>query len=273
MKLRRSCILLLVVMRARRLTRPQMDIISPRGTRRSTPMSLEHLSSSSSSSSSSVFANNNQQLLFSTLHSKSSHYKLSQSKMQDKIPKGEETEEETMKDQMREGYCKEACDYKAPKRVSDNIIPHILNLYASCATPQDFDIYAPHATFEDPLMRAHGVKQIKSAFYSIGKVFSESKIVDYSIQENVLSQGKTEILIDNKQYYKFLGKDINMISLIKLYTEDGKIVRHEDWWDKKPIWNRETVSLPFVGRITEATRRASMMATHALMSFGKDPNM
>lgn len=28
--------------------------------------------------------------------------------------------------------------------------------YASCATPQDFEIYAENATFEDPLMRANG---------------------------------------------------------------------------------------------------------------------
>lgn len=28
--------------------------------------------------------------------------------------------------------------------------------YASRATPQDFEIYAPHATFEDPLMQAQG---------------------------------------------------------------------------------------------------------------------
>ncbi|KAK6135936.1 hypothetical protein DH2020_030319 [Rehmannia glutinosa] len=104
-------------------------------------------------------------------------------------------------------------------------------------------------------------------------VFSESRIVDYSIKENIISPGKTEILIDNKQYYKFLGKGIDMISLIKLYTEDGKIVRHEDWWNKKPLWNRETVKVPLVGRITEATRRASMFATHVLMGFGKDPSM
>ncbi|KAG8380666.1 hypothetical protein BUALT_Bualt06G0039600 [Buddleja alternifolia] len=145
--------------------------------------------------------------------------------------------------------------------------------YASRATPQDFEIYAPNAIFEDPLMCAHGVKQIKSAFYSLSKAFSESRIVDYTIQENVISPGKMKILIDNKQYYKFLGKDINMISLIKLYTENGKIVRHEDWWDKKPIWNRETIQTPLIGRITEATRRASMLATHAFMRFGKDPTM
>lgn len=69
--------------------------------------------------------------------------------------------------------------------------------YGSCATARDFEIYAAHATFEDPLMRAHGyvydlfphhrsiislllfhsffhsrVKQIKSAFYTLPKVTS-----------------------------------------------------------------------------------------------------
>ncbi|XP_073021387.1 uncharacterized protein [Primulina eburnea] len=155
------------------------------------------------------------------------------------------------------------------KTVSDIILPRILNLYASRATPQDFEIYAPHATFEDPLMQAQGVKEIKSAFYSLAKVFRESKIVDYNIEENVISPGHTEILIDNKQYYKFCGKDINVASLIKLYTEDGKIVRHEDWWDKKPLSNKETS--PFVGRISEFGRRAAMLVTHAFMGFGKDP--
>lgn len=39
-----------------------------------------------------------------------------------------------------------------------------------------------------------------------------------------------QITIDNKQYYKFLGKDIDMISLIKLHVENGKVTRHEDWY-------------------------------------------
>ncbi|KAL7107929.1 hypothetical protein ACP275_06G084500 [Erythranthe tilingii] len=185
----------------------------------------------------------------------------------------QESDEDSVKNELKEGYCKEACDEKPPKSVSDYLLPHILNLYASRATPQDFEIYAPHATFVDPLMCAQGVKQIKSSFYSLAKVFSESRIVEYSIEENVISPGKTEILIDNKQYYKFLGKDINMISLITLRTEDGKIVRHEDWWDKKPLSNRETVKVPLVGRVVEVAKRASMFATHALMRFGKDPSL
>lgn len=177
------------------------------------------------------------------------------------------------KDKIDEVCCKEACDFSSRKRDSDDIIPHILHLYGSCATPHDFEIYAQDASFEDPLMCAKGVKQIKSAFYSLSKVFSESRIVEYSVTENVISPGKREILIDNKQYYKLLGKDINMISLIKLDVVDGKVVRHEDWWNKKPLWNRDTSKLPLVGRIAEMTRKGSMMATHVIMRFGKDPTV
>lgn len=181
---------------------------------------------------------------------------------------------ERMKDEQREGYCKEVhSDYNPSNCASDYILPHLLNLYASRATRKDFEIYAPNATFEDPLMRAEGVKQIKSSFYSLGKVFSESRIVEYNVTEKEISPGNKEILIDNKQYYKFLGKDIHMISLIKLYTEGGKVVRHEDCWDKKPLRNRETVKVPLVGRMMEVSRRASMLVTHALMGFGKDPTV
>ncbi|XP_043691533.1 uncharacterized protein LOC122642172 [Telopea speciosissima] len=175
-------------------------------------------------------------------------------------------------DEVREQQAKESTDQKKFKRLSDDIIPHILNLYGSSATPHDFEIYAPNATFEDPLMCAHGVEQIKSSFYSLSKVFSESKIMEYSIQENAVGPGKGEVLIDNKQHYKFLGKDITMISLIKLRIEEGKVVRHEDWWDKKPLWNRDTVKLPLLGQLVETARRGSMLATHVMMRFGKDPS-
>ncbi|XP_044460871.1 uncharacterized protein LOC123192399 [Mangifera indica] len=174
---------------------------------------------------------------------------------------------ENKTDEKRERYTKGECD-----STSARIIPHLLSLYGSCATAADFEIYAPDASFEDPLMCAHGVPQIKSAFYSIAKVFSESKITEYSVKENVISPQKLEILIDSKQHYKFLGRNIDMISLIKLQVENGKVVRHEDLWDKKPLRNRETVKLPLAGRMFEMTRRGSMLATHVMMGFGKDPS-
>nr|CAB3479539.1 unnamed protein product [Digitaria exilis] len=155
--------------------------------------------------------------------------------------------------------------------VAQRILPHLLNMYGSCATARDFEIYAPNATFEDPLMRAHGVEQIKSSFYTLPKVFGESKIVEYTVQENPTGPGKAEILIDNKQHYKVLGKPVELTTLIRLQVQDGKVVKHEDWWDKKPLTNRETAAFPLVGRLAEASRRGAMLLTHALMGFGKDP--
>ncbi|KAM3355131.1 hypothetical protein ACQJBY_025738 [Aegilops geniculata] len=155
--------------------------------------------------------------------------------------------------------------------VVERIMPHLLNIYGSCATARDFEMYAPNATFEDPLMRAHGVKQIKSAFYTMPKVFSESKIIEYTIKENATGPGKSQILIDNKQHYKVFGKDVDLESLITLDVEDGKVVRHQDWWDKKPLKNRETVSFPLLGRLAQTSRRGAMLLTHVLMGFGKDP--
>ncbi|RWW06615.1 hypothetical protein BHE74_00037278, partial [Ensete ventricosum] len=102
------------------------------------------------------------------------------------------------------------------------------------------------------------------------QVFSESRIVEYTIQENATGPGKAEILIDNKQHYKLFGKDIDLVSLIRLKVEGGLVVHHEDWWDRKPLKNRDTTNLPLVGRLAEYTRRGSMLITHVLMGFGKD---
>jgi hypothetical protein len=41
-------------------------------------------------------------------------------------------------------------------RLASRIIPHILNLYNCKSTALDYEIYAPNAEFEDPLMQAHG---------------------------------------------------------------------------------------------------------------------
>jgi hypothetical protein len=156
--------------------------------------------------------------------------------------------------------------------LSADIIPQLLKLYDCTATPADYEIYAPKAVFEDPLMQAHGVKQIKSAFYSIPKVFKEAEIVDYTITEEETTPGSGEIRIDNLQRYKVAGKTINMVSLIKLQVQDGKVVRHEDLWNKNPLWNKNTIKVPLIGRVFEGLRRGNMMFTHLLMGFGKDPH-
>ncbi|KAK4785454.1 hypothetical protein SAY86_002143 [Trapa natans] len=233
---------------------------------------------SASSSSSSFFKTPRPSLLSLTTTP------LSSRKVAELHVNGHPQDNEVKMDQAEEPYSKEASDFRSKTmRFSETIMPHILNMYASHATPHDFEIYAQDATFEDPLMTAIGIKQIKSAFYSLPKVsnpflsslgciiylfsaislllmmqsfifsdvpchlnkslpceftcpdwilqvFKESRMVEYSVEEHEVSPGKHEITIDNKQYYKFLGKDVDMISLIKLYIENGKVIRHEDWY-------------------------------------------
>ena len=50
----------------------------------------------------------------------------------------------------------------------------------------------------------------------------------------------------------------------------NKLFRHARW-DEKPLWNKNTVKFPLVGRIAQALRRGNMMTTHCFMGFGKDP--
>ncbi|KAL3677791.1 hypothetical protein R1sor_020747 [Riccia sorocarpa] len=160
---------------------------------------------------------------------------------------------------------------KGPGKLSASILPSILNLYNCQATAADFEVYAPDATFEDPLMCAKGVKQIKSAFYSLPKVFTEGKMGDYLVQEDETSPGNGEIRIDNIQHYRVWGQAIDLKSLIKLSVKDGKVIRHEDLWDKRTLWNKHTVRVPLVGRAAETWRRFNMLVTHTLMGFGRDP--
>ncbi|KAJ7517778.1 hypothetical protein O6H91_21G040200 [Diphasiastrum complanatum] len=160
---------------------------------------------------------------------------------------------------------------KGVGKLSQNILPHLLNLYNCKSSSPDYDFYAPNATFEDPLMRAHGVKQIKSAFYAIPKIFTEGRMGEYHVQEHETSPGTGEIRIDNVQHYRILGQQIDMKSLIRLQVENGKVVRHEDLWEKRPLWDKETVRVPLVGRLARTSRRGNMLFTHLLMGFGKDP--
>jgi len=161
-------------------------------------------------------------------------------------------------------------------RIATQLIPHLLNLYNSSPTATDFDaIYAPNAIFEDPLMQAHGVGQIKSAFYAMPKVFLDSTVLKYTVEEEQTTLTSGVIRIENLQQYKLLqlgpvGYYITMQSLIKLTVEGGKVVRHEDLWGGYRLWNRHTVRVPLVGRMAETVRKGNMLVTHVLMGFGKD---
>lgn len=39
-----------------------------------------------------------------------------------------------------------------------------------------------------------------------------------------------QVVIDNKQHYKVLGKAVDLTTRITLQVENGKVVKHEDWY-------------------------------------------
>jgi hypothetical protein len=47
-------------------------------------------------------------------------------------------------------------------------------------------------------------------------VFSEGKMVEFTVEEEETTSGSGEIRMHNLQHYKVLGKEIDMKSLIKL---------------------------------------------------------
>ncbi|KAH9566278.1 hypothetical protein CY35_04G123000 [Sphagnum magellanicum] len=77
--------------------------------------------------------------------------------------------------------------------LSANIIPHLFKLYDCTATAADYEIYAPKAVFEDPLMQAHGIRYLIHLMLSVWcetyKIFKEAQIVDYTITEEETAPG------------------------------------------------------------------------------------
>ncbi|CAI5481650.1 unnamed protein product [Closterium sp. Yama58-4] len=153
--------------------------------------------------------------------------------------------------------------------LSSKILPHLFKLYGCTARDEDFQIYSPYAKFDDPLMSAHGLNQIKSAFYSMQVLFQEGRIVEYTLEETSTGDGSGLVVMDNKQNYKVWGRPFDVDSRIQLKVEGGKVVHHEDLWNKKPLWSDP--SNGFFGWLGYAWRRSAMITTDVLMGRGKDP--
>ena len=47
-----------------------------------------------------------------------------------------------------------------------------------------------------------------------------------------------QVVIQNKQHYKVLGKPVDLTTLIRLQVENGKVVKHEDWCVRRLVVRR-----------------------------------
>ena len=119
-----------------------------------------------------------------------------------------------------------------------------------------------HRTYSIRLILIKGVGSVKSAFYSLPKVFKSSEVVkvistNFTINHSNSSKANPDsskpnlIVIDMTTNYqmKWFDKTKTINSVVYLFLNNGKIVRHEELWDNKRNQNRE--DSPVVGRMKE----------------------
>ena len=134
------------------------------------------------------------------------------------------------------------------RKVREEIISDVLNLYNSNPTEESFRHYAEDAQFEDPLQFSRNLPSIKSAFKSLPKVFKDSEVTksDVEIEKNPLI-----LNLETRYEWNGINKETVIRSVVLLtLNEQEQIVRHEERWNGEPIPNAES---GFFGRIKEVT--------------------
>jgi hypothetical protein len=132
------------------------------------------------------------------------------------------------------------------RKIREEIVSDVLNLYNSNPTEESFRHYAPNAEFEDPLQYSGNLSSVKSAFKSLPKIFKDSEVTksDADIETNPM-----RLNLETRYEWKGIKKEtvIQSIVLLTLNNQE-QIIRHEERWNGEPIPNAES---GFFGRIKE----------------------
>lgn len=132
------------------------------------------------------------------------------------------------------------------RRIREEIIVDVLNLYNSNPTEESFRHYAPNAEFEDPLQYSGNLSSIKSAFKSLPKIFKDSEVIKSAAD---IDTNPMRLNLETRYEWKGIKKDTVIRSIVLLTLNDQEqIVRHEERWNGEPIPNAES---GFFGRIKE----------------------
>jgi len=125
-------------------------------------------------------------------------------------------------------------------------------LYQCKAAEERFRHFAEDVEFEDPLSSAHGLSEVKSAFYALPMLFTSSETLSKHVE-----YFPAAILMKLKQRwtFKLIHKEIEMEHHIFLSLRENEIVRVEDRWHGNQIPNRQ--NHPKSGPLFEAFRTAS----------------
>lgn len=132
------------------------------------------------------------------------------------------------------------------RKIREEIISDILNLYNSNPTEESFRHYASNAEFEDPFQYSGSLPSVKSAFKSLPKIFKDSEVTksDADIETNPM-----KLNLETRYEWKGIKKETVLRSIVLLTLNDQQeIIRHEERWNGEPIPNAES---GFFGRIKE----------------------
>lgn len=135
---------------------------------------------------------------------------------------------------------------EANRKIREEIISDVLNLYNSNPTEQSFRHYAENAQFEDPLQFSGNLSSVKSAFKSLPKIFKDSEVTKSDAQ---IDTNPMKLMLETRYEWKGIKKETIIRSVVLLTLNDREqIVRHEERWNGDPIPNAES---GFFGRIKE----------------------
>ncbi len=132
------------------------------------------------------------------------------------------------------------------RKIREEIITDVLNLYNSNPTEESFRHYAPNAEFEDPLQYSGNLASVKSAFKSLTKIFKDSEVTK---SESNIETNPMTLNLETRYEWKGFNKETVIRSIVLLTLNDQEqIIRHEERWNGEPIPNAES---GFFGRIKE----------------------
>ncbi|GBB95074.1 hypothetical protein RclHR1_02470018 [Rhizophagus clarus] len=135
------------------------------------------------------------------------------------------------------------------ENLGENVIPlsdervelvnHILDLYGCHPSKECFKHYDDDVIYEDQLMYATGLQNLKAQFYGTPQLLVKSTTIKYKILENI--PNVLRISLTQKYFLPFIDRVFVLESEIRLeFNENKKICKHTDlWYGMQPIGKGE----------------------------------
>lgn len=124
----------------------------------------------------------------------------------------------------------------------EEIVNHILNLYSCKPSKECFKYYDNDVVFEDSLIYATGLDNLKPSFYIMPKLFVKSTTINYKVLEN--TPNVLRIDLNQKYTLPYVGRAFVQHCVIVLeLNAENKITKHSDFWSGNPTGTDSILTL------------------------------